>query len=322
MTAADRQLVAALENLNVPDDWPALHQLKAALRVVNDGEDPADVAADTRHRRDTVERWAAAYTTDGRDAFLPLYPGPGRPRGATLEGMLSGRLIEEAWIQETQPKLGSSLVLKDAREQDPDPGWDFEITSTAGGAGGFTVDVKLHSEPFRNAVEYTGLQPDDCVPLGIYKMLVARERQQKGGAHHVYVFMFRPALAQDLMATLAVLPVDTRQALDVLFTTTASAKKRPQRRAVATVVNQHIGTLMPLLAGSEFRLISTHRAVNLFLQKVETRAPMLRGQGQSFGSTINMHYSWSSEMTPWATVVGRAAGNLGGVLQDFAMGRL
>lgn len=79
---------------------------------------------------------------------------------------------------------------------------------------------------------------------------------------------------------------------------------------------------MPLLAGSEFRLISTHRAVNLFLEKVETRAPMLRGQGQSFGSTINMHYSWSDEMTPWAAVLRRATRDLGGVLQDFQMGRM
>lgn len=138
----------------------------------------------------------------------------------------------------------------------------------------------------------------------------------------MYVFMFRPALAQDLMTSLATLPADTREALDLLFTTTAPAKKRAQRRAVATVVNQHRQALMPLLAGFELRLISTHRAVNLFLEKVETRAPMLRGQGQSFGSTINMHYSWSTEMTPWATVVRRAARDLGGVLQDFAMGRL
>lgn len=322
MSLADQRLLAALNALNVQTDWQPLHRLHAALRVVDDGDEPGVVAVDTHHRTATIEAWASAYRAEGRAAFFPLYSGPGRPRGATLEGMLSGRLIEEAWVREALGNLGTELKLHDAREQDPDPGWDFEISSTAGASGGFTVDVKLHSEPFRQAAEYTGLEPDDCVPLGIYKMLVARERQQKGGAHHVYAFMFRPRLAQDLMRALITLPPDMREALELLFATTAPSKKRPQRRAVAAVVDKHLMALLPLLEGSEFRLISTHRAVNLFLEKVETRAPMLRGQGQSFGSTINMHYSWSREMTPLATVLRGATRNLDGLLQDFQMGRM
>lgn len=321
MTSVDRKLLATLHALRVDADWPPLHSLEVALRIVDHGEDPAAVARSARHRRSTVEAWASAYRRQGRAAFFPLHVGPGPLRGATLPGMLSGRLIEEAWAHETRKSLTPALALHDAREQDPDPGWDFELSSTAGAAGGFTVDVKLHSEIFREAQDYTGLAPNDCVPLGIYKMLVARERQRRGGAHHVYVFMFRPGLAHDVMSVLAAIPSAERAALELLFQTTAPSRKRPQRRAVATVVDRHLAQLLALLQGYEFRAISTHRAVNLFLEEIQTRAPMLRGQGGSFGSTINMHYSWQREMVPWHAMLRSAGADLAALLQDFQMGR-
>lgn len=237
--------------------------------------------------------------------------------------MLSGRLTEEAWARHTREDLADRYRLVDAREQDPDPGWDFEIAAASGAEGGFTVDVKLHSEPFRAAERYVGLAPEDCVPLGIYKMLVARARQRAGGGHHVYTFLFRPHLADDIVGALQGLPADEREALELLFQTTAPGRNRQQRRAVASVVDRHLELLLPLVDGHEFRAISTRRASNLFLELVETRAPMLSGRGSGFGSTINMHYSWTSEMTPWAGTLKRLEREgMEPLLNDFFQGRV
>ena len=318
----DRTLLDALVRLGVDADWPPVHRLEVALAVER-GDSPREVARRNRHRESTVLGWVDAYRTEGRSAFLPLHTGPGRPRGATLAGMLSGRLTEEAWAQQTLDALSDHFRLVDAREQDPDPGWDFEIASIAGGEGGFTVDVKLHSEPFRAAERYVGLAADDCIPLGIYKMLVARARQRAGGSHHMYAFVFRPHLADDLLNALRDLPADEMAALEVLFSTTAERRNRQQRRAVASVVDRHLDHLLPLLDGHEFRVISTRRATNLFLELVETRAPMLSGRGSGFGSTINMHYSWRAEMTPWSRLLSRLGRNgLQPVLDDFTQGRV
>lgn len=318
---ADAQLVQTLESLGVDASWEATHRLGIATRVLL-GESVDAVAKRTRHRSSSVVKWVAQYQAAGAEAFLPRLPAGTPPRGATLQGMLSGRLVEEAWLSVTRRALPAGLVLDDARDQDPDPGWDYEVRSAAGAATGFTIDVKLHGAVFREAERYTGLQPDDCIPLGIYKMLVSRQRQRRGGSHHLYAFMFRPDLDRDLMAQLRVLPSAERQALEVLFTTTAKQRKRQQRLAVATVVGRHFGLLEPLLRGFEFRVISTTRAERLFLEEIETRAPMLRGQGQTFGSTINMHYSWSREMTAWSAVLGRLSTDSSRVLADFAQGRI
>src|SRR5205823_5388553 len=122
----------------------------------------------------------------------------------------------------------------------------------------------------------------------------------KGGSPHIYVFLFRPALADDVMNLMnSLLSKTETQALRELFATTAAGKNRQQRKAVAGIVDRYLVNLMPLVDGYEFRAISTRRAVNLFLERVETRAPRLSGQGQRFGGTINMHYSWRQEMTPW-----------------------
>lgn len=271
----------------------------------------------------TIKGWTSDYLALGREAFLPLHDGPGRPRGATLAGMLSGRLTEEAWAHQTRNMLAARYRLVDAREQDPDPGWDFEIASAVGAEGGFTVDVKLHSEPFRAAEKYVGLAAEDCIPLGIYKMLVARARQRAGGSHHVYAFLFRPHLADDLIDALRDLPSGERAALDLLFLTTSSGRNRQQRRAVGTVVARNLERLLSLIDGYEFRVISTRRASNLFLELVETRAPMLGGRGSGFGSTINMHYSWHNEMTPWSEILKRlGTQGMDPVLNDFFQGRV
>lgn len=317
----DRQLCDALLNLGVDPSWAPLHRLAAVLDVL-EGETAESVARRTRHRQTTIGAWLSDYNGIGLDAFLPLHQGPGRPRGATLAAMLSGRLTEEAWASTTATGLGPGFRLVDARDQDPDPGWDFEIASTVGGAGGFTVDVKLHNEPFREAERYVGLAADDCIPLGIYKMLVARARQRAGGSHHIYAFLFRPGLADDLVQALTTIPHDERVALEHLFHTTADGRKGQQRRGVATIVDRYLPALLPLVDGSEFRVISTHRASNLFLELVETRAPMLSGRGSGFGATINMHYSWQREMTPWNRVLRQLTQQgLQPVLDDFTQGR-
>lgn len=303
------------------DSWEPLHKLKAVLRVEIDGDAPLAVARATRHREATLQRWLTVYRADGRDAFFPLRPAGDAARGATLEGMLGGRLVEGVWHGRTASALSSNLALRDAREQDPDPGWDFEIRAASGAAGGFTIDVKLHSEQFRDALKYTDLAPDDCIPLGLYKLLVARERQRRGGSHHIYCFVFRPALSSGVSTALhGVLPRSELDALALLFRTTAAGRARPQRRAVGTVIDRHLALLAPLLDGYEFRVISTWRAVNLFLEKVANRCPHIAGKIR--GGTINMHYSWGSEMSPWDQVLHRAGQDLSQLLDDFAQGRV
>jgi hypothetical protein len=163
------------------------------------------------------------------------------------------------------------------------------------------INVKTASTIFRNAKQTVGLEPEDCIPISVYKALGASERVPD----LVYVDLVDFKLRDGVDAAVAQLEGPAAILWDLLSWYAGSGAKRAQDRYIKVLFETQRPALEALVADStKFRVISAKKVIALMHEKPR-RVPGLgikaAGTG-SFVAEVNMHVSVKNETKPWAEV--------------------
>lgn len=157
------------------------------------------------------------------------------------------------------------------------------------------LNIKFHGTLFKQAVEYVGLEPQDCFALATYKIHGALQRQQDERLPFVFLIIGVPDFPRELI----------EQNVSDDWAWLASLSGRAVEESIAKRLTQEpwASSVRERIHQSEFRVISARRAYGLLRDLLFERvhALRLRGFNQLFrGAEINMHLSLSREMIGYA----------------------
>lgn len=162
----------------------------------------------------------------------------------------------------------------------------------------FHANIKVHTTPFREAQRMVGLDPDNCFPLAVYKILSGLGEQQRKSVPFLFLVFIRWSMRETVARRLASLGRALRGEMEKVFRQRDRAK---QDAFVNEVVSrwERDDTWQNLLQGlkaGEHRVISPGKALKLLVERIE-RCPALVIPRFRFAGEINMHLAIREEMT-------------------------
>lgn len=169
------------------------------------------------------------------------------------------------------------------------------------------VNVKNAGTKFEKAKQLVGLDPEDCIPIPVYKAYNALEKEP----NLVYAISVDYSLIKIITSSL--LPhFDKSEKItwDILNVHTGNHIRDAEDKFVYSMTLKHWETLYPKINKSPFRLISARKAIHI-LQKHPSRTPGigLRAWGTAASAEVNVHISVLKETKPWGDIRARICNN-------------
>jgi hypothetical protein len=299
---ADQEaLVRLLTDLYGADPWPKpLHLLRGVV-LVEQGRQRKDVAREIGTTDVNLARVLAA--KDRVAAVLGERQAPAsdaeRERKKDILGQLIlGRAAEVAFEEIYKKDVGTAeFRLVDQRRTRSDT--DYRMLNGSGRPV-WRINIKFHGSPFRKAVEYVGLETEDCFPLATYKIFQALQKQDAEHLAYVFLIVNVPDLtaksvgnqfAEEEMATL----------LDLLVSPTSGKRDLEDRFTQVLVDRQHPIFVHALerIREAKWYVLSARRADNLLRKKLFERVYAVRvpGFARLFGrAELDMHFSLKEDL--------------------------
>ncbi|MEQ1715906.1 MAG: hypothetical protein ABL907_07970 [Hyphomicrobium sp.] len=178
------------------------------------------------------------------------------------------------------------------------------------------INVKTASTQFARAKDLVGLDPEDCIPIPVYKASAAVEKQPS--------LLYLVSVDWKLVATIdQILPsILSRQeaiAWQILNQHEGSGLKKAEDDLVFKTVRKNWERFKTVLASNPFHAVSARRSLRI-MHTIPKRTPGigLRAWGTGASAEVNVHLSLSADTTPWAKVADRiAAKGLGDVVDGI-----
>lgn len=175
------------------------------------------------------------------------------------------------------------------------------------------VNVKTASTAFEKARDLVGLEPDDCIPIPVYKASGALETLPS----LLYVVSVDFSLIKSLDRLLPELFTSDEKIVWELLNKHEGARLRTAEDAfVFSTVRRHWERIRDEIKDNPFHAVSARKAIRI-LQTKPKRTPGigLRAWGTGANAEVNVHLSIMEDTTPWNTVADRITGRgLGDVI--------
>lgn len=181
---------------------------------------------------------------------------------------------------------------------------DFTLTE---GDLRLPINVKNAGTRFESAKQLVGLEPDDCIPIPVYKAYDAIEKEP----NLLYAVAVDYGLVDSINAHLIPL-FDENEAIvwRILNDYSGTRIRDAEDKFVYGITTRHWESIREGFADPEFRLISARKSIRI-LQKQPKRTPGigLRAWGTGASAEVNVHISIAEETKPWREVFDRIAQN-------------
>jgi hypothetical protein len=246
-----------------------------------------------------IEDWSLAagiLRAADRAPEEPCLPEP-KPEGAVFMNMFAGTIAERIFREDhLEPMEGLGFSVKDYVEQGDNR--DYGLLRDG---HELPINVKVAATLYREALSHVGLQPQDCIPISVYKALGASEMVPD----LVYVDLVDFELGVKVRAFLDALDGPFAIGRLLLSHYGGAGIRRAQNRYIEQLFNQH-GTAMRVLArkeGQDFRVISAQRVLSI-MRDNPRRVPGLgvKGVGRTWRGEVNVHISVKDETLSWTEV--------------------
>jgi hypothetical protein len=180
---------------------------------------------------------------------------------------------------------------------------DFTIHN---GADSLPINVKTASTPFEKALDLVGLEPDDCIPIPVYKASGALETLPS----LLYVVSVDFTLVRTLDSLLPYLfTADERIVWDLLNKFEGARLRNAEDAFVFAMVRRHWERIRETVRNTPFHAVSARKSIRV-LQTKPRRTPGigLRAWGTGANAEVNVHLSIREDTTPWGDVAARIDG--------------
>lgn len=181
---------------------------------------------------------------------------------------------------------------------------DFTLTE---GDLRLPINVKNAGTRFENAKQLVGLEPNDCIPIPVYKAYDAIEKEP----NLIYAVAVDYGLIDSINTHLIPL-FDDNEAIvwRILNDYSGSRIRDAEDKFVYGITTRHWNSIRKDFADPEFRLISARKSIRI-LQKQPKRTPGigLRAWGTGASAEVNVHISIAEETKAWMEVFERIAQN-------------
>ena len=165
------------------------------------------------------------------------------------------------------------------------------------------VNVKNAGTRFESAKQLVGLDPDDCIPIPVYKAYDAIEKVP----NLLYAVAVDYCLLDSINTHLIPL-FDENEAIvwGILNDYSGTRIRDAEDKFVYGITTRHWDSIRQEFANPEFRLISARKSIRI-LQKKPKRTPGigLRAWGTGASAEVNVHISVAEETKPWTEVFDR-----------------
>lgn len=169
------------------------------------------------------------------------------------------------------------------------------------------VNVKNAGTRFENAKQLVGLDPDDCIPIPVYKAYDAIEKEP----NLVYSISVDYSLIEKISSNLIPnFDESERITWDILNAHSGTRIRDAEDKFIYSMTIKYWDSIHPRIAESPFRIISARKAIKI-LQKYPKRTPGigLRAWGTGANAEVNVHISVSDETKPWDEILQRIYNN-------------
>lgn len=177
---------------------------------------------------------------------------------------------------------------------------DFTISSDT---ESLPINVKTASTAFEKARDLVGLEPDDCIPIPVYKASGALETLPS----LLYVVSVDFTLVPTLDRLLPLLfSADERIVWDLLNKHEGARLRTAEDAFVFAMVRRHWDRIHETVRNNPFHAVSARKSIRV-LQTKPKRTPGigLRAWGTGANAEVNVHLSIREDTTPWDDVVAR-----------------
>jgi hypothetical protein len=281
------------------DDVPFIRRIHAAARI-SDGEDPRAVA---RSLHMSLAGARAAFENAQRSGVAGLAKLGDRPRPAfdMAVTLFVGRLTEAVFERRYRSLIESwGYTWKDMRGRRSEVDFSIELDDQPV----LDINTKNASTQYRNAAQL-GLDPSKIVPLGVYKLLAGRKSRDAREVPFVFAYLVDWGLsAKAQEAGRRALSEEELQAFALVLNLDKEPKKRKVEDAAVDAMFERSKADLIAMADrdDEFEVVGLARAMNIFLENFETRAPALRNT-RGWQGQIGYFIKLGDEMTPWPTLL-------------------
>lgn len=294
MSASDdlHRYVRLIDKLYTGVEPPAAAKLKQVRLLVrlDAGEAAEAVASASGYKPSRLLQWNEAVNDLGLWHWLGKKKAPDAERWTRAKSgiaqMLLGQLAEEHFETNSVGPLGAQgFHIEDQRVGHTDT--DYRLLDPDGRPV-CRLNIKFHGTLFKQAVEYVGLQPEDCFALATYKIHGALQRQDDERVPYVFLIISVPDFPRDL--------IETNISDDWAWLASLSGRAVEEAIARRLTGESWVSGVRKKIQESNFRVISARRADHLLRTLLFERvhALRLRGFNQNFrGAEINMHLSLS-----------------------------
>lgn len=261
------QLAAALDSLALDDGWSLA----------------------------TEVREAAAHAPDEPCLPVPNRASPSMPFQNLVVGTLTEHLFLDGYLS---PMEAEGFVVVDYHEKGENR--DFGLFKDG---VELPINVKVASTMFRNAAGVVGLEPEDCIPISVYKALGASEKVPE----LIYVDLVDFDLRERVDGLIDSLDGDLEIGWTLLSWYGGKGIKAAQDRYVLTLFDRREDQLRALANEiTNFRVISAQRVLAI-MRENPRRVPGLgvKGVGIRWSGEVNVHVSVRDETKSWEEVAER-----------------
>jgi len=165
------------------------------------------------------------------------------------------------------------------------------------------INVKNAGTRFEKAKQLVGIEPDDCIPIPVYKAYNALDKIP----NLLYAISVDYSLIETINRTLIPLFNEKEKITwEILNSHSGSRIRDAEDRFVYGMTLKYWEKLQSDIIESEFRLISARKAIRI-LQNYPKRTPGigLRAWGTGASAEVNVHISISQETKSWDEICQR-----------------
>lgn len=303
LTYSDLDAARALTRVIGESRWEAV-ALAHAILALSGGADEQEASRVARERGvPTLRESRQLLGRFRQEGFLALLT-PRRRLGSAenpVTKLFPAAVTEERFLELAVNlcERRATIDCRDVRET----GHSLVDFTIQNGQAALPVNVKTASTPFEKASELVGLDPDDCVPIPVYKASAAIETLPS----LVYVVSVDFTLVAELDDLLPRLfTTDERIVWDLLNKYEGARLRTAEDAFVFATVRKNWDRIRDTVRDNPFHAVSARKSIRV-LQTKPKRTPGigLRAWGTGASAEVNVHLSVRDDMTPWEDVAAR-----------------
>lgn len=311
----DEQAAKAIVAVLPDSRWVGAGLAQAYLWAVEESKDHNDIA---RHLYDLN-----CYSRTKAEELVPTLATSGflrhikaRTKTGSAENPIT-KMFPAAITEQRFLELVDALRAKRNTvdyEDDRESGHTLVDFTLIEGALRLPINVKNAGTRFESAKQLVGLEPDDCMPVPVYKAYDAIEKEP----NLLYAVAIDYGLVDSINTHLIPL-FDENEAIvwRILNDFSGTRIRDAEDKFVYGITTRHWESIRQEFANPEFRLISARKSIKIF-QKQPKRTPGigLRAWGTGASAEVNVHISIAEETKPWSEVFERIVGkSLGDIIE-------